>query len=161
MIEQVECPNCGAVFAVEETRCPYCAYINPEGAEAKYLKELENRRQALDRVDDQVRSGYRSEIQSGTRTALKTVLITALVLAALVGAWFVSENRLFHNDRDDYTAELVWEHEHFPEYDILFEAGDYDTLIEQIAEDGEAHDVWNWERYEEFMEIADRLWGTG
>lgn len=160
-MKQIECPNCGAVFDAKETRCPYCTYINPEGAEAKYLRDLENRRRELDSVDDQVRSGYRGEIRKGTRTALKIVLITALVLAILVGAWFISENRLFNNDRDDYAAELVWEHEHFPEYDILFESGDYDMLLERIAEDGETHDVWNWEHYEEFTEIADSLWGDG
>ena len=34
-------------------------------------------------------------------------------------------------------------------------------LLERIAEDGETHDVWNWEHYEEFTEIADSLWGDG
>lgn len=157
-MKQIECPNCGAVFSAEETRCPYCAFINPEGAEAKYLKDLESRRLELDMVDDQVRSGYRKDMNKGARTALRTVLITALVLAVLVGIWYVSENRLFSRDREDYASELVWEHEHFPEYDALFEAQDYDGLLERLAEDGETHDVWNWEHYEEFMEIADRLW---
>ena len=158
-MRQVECPNCGAVIDAKETRCPYCSYINPEGAEAKYLKDLEDRRRDLDTVDDQVRSGYRKEIQKGAGTALKTVLIIALILAVAVGGFVYAENRLFNNDKEDYAAELAWEHEHFPEYDILFESGDYDMLLERIAEDGEAHDVWNWERYDEFMEIADGLWG--
>jgi hypothetical protein len=160
-MRQVECPNCGAVFDAEETRCPYCAYINPEGAEAKYLKDLENRRRELDSVDDQVRSEYRREIKKSAGKALKAVLIIALIAALIGGALFVAEKRLFQKDRDDYAAELAWEHARFPDYDKLFEAGDYEELIEAIAEDGETHDVWNWEHYDEFMEIADRLWGDG
>ncbi len=158
-MKQVECPNCGAVFGAKETRCPYCGYINPEGAEAKYLKDLEDRRRDLDTVDDQVRSGYREEIKKGAGTALKTVLIIALVLAVVIGGFAYADNRLFSDDGEDYAAELAWEHEHFPEYDKLFEAEDYEELIAEIAEDGRTHDVWNWEHYDEFMELADSLWG--
>ena len=157
-MRQVECPNCGAVFDADETRCPYCAYINPEGAEAKYLKDLESRRRELDSVDDQVRSEYRKEIKQGARKALKAVLIIALILAVVIGGFVYAENRIFNHDREDYAAELAWEHERFPEYDKLFEAGKYEELIAELAEDGENHDVWNWERYDEFMEIADSLW---
>ena len=160
-MRQVECPNCGAVFDAEETRCPYCTYMNPEGAEAKYLKDLENKRRDLDNVDDQVRDGYRKEIKKSAGTAMKVVLITALVLAVLGGALFFAENRIFNRDRGDYAAELAWEHERFPEYNKLLEAGKYEELIEELAEDGENHDVWNWERYDEFMEIADSLWENG
>ena len=86
-MKQTECPNCGAVFDAKETRCPYCSYINPEGAEAKYLKDLEDSRRNLDAVDDQVRSGYRKEIRKGAGTALKTVLIIALILAVVIGGF--------------------------------------------------------------------------
>ena len=158
-MKQVECPNCGAVFDAEETRCPYCSYIHPEGAEAKYLKDLEDTRRNLDTVDDQVRSGYRKEVRKSAGTALKTVLIIALILAVVTGGFVYAENRLFHHDRDDYAAELAWEHQRFAQYDSMLEAEDYEALMEAIAEDGEDHDVWNWERYDEFMEIADRLWG--
>ena len=158
-MKQVECPNCGAVFDANETKCPYCSYIHPEGAEAKYLKDLEGRRRSLDTVDDQVRSGYRKEIKKSAGTALKTVLIVALILAVAIGGFVYAENRLFYPDRDDYAAELAWEHQRFPQYDSLFEAEAYEELMAALAEDGEAHDVWNWEHYDEFMEITDRLWG--
>ena len=69
------------------------------------------------------------------------------------------DSRLFRDEYDDYGAELTWEHEAFAEYDELFEAQKYDELMERIANDGENHDVWAWEHYEEFMEIADDLWG--
>ncbi len=31
--------------------------------------------------------------------------------------------------------------------------------MERIAEDGEDHEVWNWENYDEFMDKAEELWG--
>ena len=158
-MKQTECPNCGAVFDAKETRCPYCSYINPEGAEAKYLKDLEDSRRNLDAVDDQVRSGYRKEIRKGAGTALKTVLIIALILAVVIGGFIYAEHRLNDDDREDYAAELAWEHQRFPQYDGMLAAGEYEALMSAIAEEGEAHDVWNWEHYDEFMEIADGLWG--
>jgi hypothetical protein len=158
-MKQTECPNCGAVFDAKETRCPYCSYINPEGAEAKYLKDLEDSRRNLDAVDDQVRSGYRKEIRKGAGTALKTVLIIALILAVVIGGFIYAEHRLYDDDREDYAAELAWEHQRFPQYDGMLAAGEYEALMSAIAEEGEAHDVWNWEHYDEFMEIADGLWG--
>ena len=158
-MKQTECPNCGAVFDAKETRCPYCSYINPEGAEAKYLKDLEDSRRNLDAVDDQVRSGYRKEIRKGAGTALKTVLIIALILAVVIGGFIYAEHRLYDDDREDYAAELAWEHQRFPQYDGMLAAGEYEALMSAIAEEGEAHDVWNWEHYDEFMEIADGLLG--
>ena len=100
-MKQTECPNCGAVFDAKETRCPYCSYINPEGAEAKYLKDLEDSRRNLDAVDDKVRSGYRKEIRKGAGTALKTVLIIALILAVVIGGFIYAEHRLYDDDRED------------------------------------------------------------
>ena len=109
-MKEIECPNCGAVFEAKEPKCPYCGHINPMGAEAKFLRDLE-----------------------------KTV---------------------FNYDyKGNYADELAWQHERFIEYDIMLDGGEYEKLMEAIATDGEKHDVWSWERYDEFMEIADELWG--
>ena len=40
-MKEIECPNCGAVFEAKEPECPYCGHINPMGAEAKFLRDLE------------------------------------------------------------------------------------------------------------------------
>ena len=159
-MKDIECPNCGASYSVEETRCPYCGYINPEGAEAKYMEHLDERRRDLDKVDDTARTGYFNEMKRGSGTALKIVLITALVIVVLVGIWSLAEHRIFDHRRDDYAEELVWEHSRFEEYDQMFEDERYEELIAALADDSETHDVWNWEHYDEFMEIADGLWGN-
>ena len=50
-MKEIECPNCGAVFEAKEPKCPYCGHINPMGAEAKFLRDLEKTRKDMDQVD--------------------------------------------------------------------------------------------------------------
>ena len=159
-MKEIECPNCGAMFSAGEPECPYCGHINPMGAEAKFLRDLEKTRKELDDVDDEARAAYGGEIKKGAKSTLKTVMIVAVIIAILVGGFFILEKTVFNYDyKGNYADELAWEHEAFAEYDELFEAEKYEDLMERIATDGEKHDVWNWENYDEFMEIADELWG--
>lgn len=158
-MKDVKCPNCCAVYPAADVKCPYCGYINPDGAEKKYLNDLEARRNDLDKVDDTARDGYLNEMKKSSGMALKIVLITAIIVAVLAGIWVAAENGLFNRGRDDYAEELIWEHSHFDKYDEMFANGNYEELIAAIAEDSETHDVWNWEHYDEFMDIADQLWG--
>ena len=159
-MKEIECPNCGASFEAKEPRCPYCGHINPAGAEAKFLRDLEGTRKNLDQVDDEARAAYGSEMKRGARKTLKILAIVAVVIAVLLGGMLILDRTIFGYDyKGDYAEELAWEHERFAEYDELFDGGQYEELMEAIAEDGEEHDVWNWERYNEFMDIADELWG--
>lgn len=159
-MKYIDCPNCGASFEAKEPKCPYCGHINPGGAEAKFLRDLEGTRKKLDKVDDEAREAYGGEIKRGARSALKTVIIATIVILVIIGGFFVLEKTVFnYDDRGNYAEEMAWEHEAFAEYDELFEAEDYEALIERIAEDSEKHDVWNWKHYDEFMDIADELWG--
>ena len=159
-MKEIECPNCGAVFESKEPKCPYCGHINPAGAEAKFLRDLEKTRKDLDGVDEEAKAAYSGEINKGAKSVLKTVAIVAIVIAVLIGGFFILEKTLFNYDyKGNYAEELAWEHEAFEEYDELFEAKKYDELLERIAEDGEKHEVWNWKNYDEFMDIADELWG--
>ena len=159
-MREIECPNCGAVFDAGEPKCPYCGHINPMGAEAKFLRDLEKTRKELDNVDDEAKAAYSGEIKKSAKSTLKTVMIVAVIIAILVGGFFILEKTVFnYGFKGNYADELAWEHEAFAEYDELFEAEKYEDLMERIAADGDKHDVWNWENYDEFMEIADELWG--
>ena len=159
-MKEIECPNCGAMFEAGEPKCPYCGHINPSGAEAKFLRDLEKTRKDLDNVDDEAREIYKGDLKRRAGSTVKIIAIVAVIIAVIVGGFFVLEKTVFgYNDKGDYAEELVWEHENFPEYDELYEAGKYEELMERIAEDGENHDVWNWEKYDEFMDKAEELWG--
>lgn len=145
-----KCPKCGAVYIWTEAKCPYCGYIHETGAEQKFFRKLEDTRQRLDRVDDAVREDYRDEIRKNSRAIIKRVIIVAAVIAGIAGLFAWSEYRLFHDSRD-YSKEMVWEHEHFPELDSLYEEGKYEELDRLLNEYGaEGHDVWDWKYYDEF-----------
>ena len=160
-MSQIKCPNCGATFEVSEDKCPYCGYINPGGAEAKFLRDLEKTRKKLDEVDDEARNEYKNEMKNSGKRAAKIVITVALIILLIIGGGTVISKVIFGDRHEIPVAEeIAWEHETFAEYDELFEAQDYETLMERIADDGEdGHDVWSWEHYEEFMEIVDELWG--
>jgi hypothetical protein len=159
-MKEIECPNCGATFEAREPKCPYCGHINPAGAEAKFLRDLEGTRKKLDKVDDEARSGYGAEVKRGAGSVVKIAVIAAVIIAVLAGVIHIMNNTIFdYGFKGDYAEELTWEHEAFEEYDELYEAGKYEELMERIAEDGEDHDVWNWENYDEFMDKAEELWG--
>ena len=56
----------------------------------------------------------------------------------------------------DYVQEMVWQHEHFPELDRLYEEGKTEELLELLHRYGaEGHDMWDWPHYEEMMEKED------
>jgi len=159
-MKEIECPNCGATFDAGEPKCPYCGHINPMGAEAKFLRDLEKTRKDMDQVDDEVKRAFGREIKKGAKSTVRIIAVIVIIAAILAGVIHVLNNTMFYYGfKGNYADELAWEHEAFAEYDELFKAEKYDELLERIAEDGEKHDVWNWENYDEFMEIADELWG--
>ncbi len=157
-MNEIKCLNCGAVFEAEEAKCPYCGYINPEGAESKFLRELENTRKELDNVDEEAASSYVREVKKGAGSVAKIIAIALVVALVIAGGYLLLQKTVFNHDKGSYAEELVWEREHFKEYDAMFEAKEYDELMEAIANDGEEHAVYNWEHYDEFMDIADELW---
>lgn len=156
--EQVLCPNCGAIFDAALDRCPHCLYINPEGAEEKFMGDLEQTRANLDLVDDEARHAFADEMKKGGASTVKRIVIVAVVLVLLLGLVYLVEERPFQKE-DDYVSELIWQEEHFPELDDLYAKGRYDEICELIYEySDEGHDVWDWEHYDELMEYDDARW---
>ena len=131
--EQVLCPNCGATFDPALDRCPHCLYINPKGAEEKFMGDLEQTRTELDQVDDEARHAFADEMKKGGASVLKKVLVVAVVLVALFALVYVMEERPFQEE-GDYANELIWQEEHFPELDDLYSKGRYDEICELIYE---------------------------
>ncbi len=151
----VICPKCGAEYDPSNAKCPYCGYIHEEGAEKKFLNDLEQKRQELDKVDDQARLDYKNEWKRDGKSVLRRILIVAAVLAALIILAVVVQkaNDPFGDDRD-YVQEMVWQNEHFPEFDKLYEEGKTKELIELLHKYGaEGHDVWDWAHYDEMAEL--------
>lgn len=73
------CPNCGAKIDKDVTKCPYCGYINIEGAEKQYFEELGEIKQNLAEVADVPTE----ELKKGLSKSAKVVITTLVVLAVL------------------------------------------------------------------------------
>ena len=97
-MKEIECPNCGAVFEAKEPKCPYCGHINPMGAEAKFLRDLEKTRKDMDQVDDEARKAYGTEIKKGAKSTAKTVLIVGLTVLLIIGGFILLEKTVFNYD---------------------------------------------------------------
>lgn len=120
------CPNCGAEIENDLSKCPYCGYINIEGAEKEYMEELGEIRVSLAEVDDEAAKTFKRGMSKGIRTLLITILAILLV-AALLTAWLAFETKdgpkLFPTAEDKAFAsayKLVAEEE----LEAAYEAGD-------------------------------------
>ena len=150
----ISCPKCGGAYSPSLPKCPYCGYIHERGAERKFLNDLEQKRQELDKVDDQAREEYKNVWKSDGKSILRRILIIAAVLIALAAVILILHQCADSGDDGDYVQEMVWQHEHFPELDRLYEEGKTEELLELLYRYGaEGHDMWDWPHYEEVLEL--------
>ena len=164
--ELITCPNCGAEYDKHLPKCPYCDYINPEGAEEKYLGDLEKVRQELDHVDELAAEHVRTEVRNSTKKLVKRLILIGVVILAIVGTTFLIDyiNSRRHYDYEMTEAELLWQKDAFAKLDSLYEKGSYqeaaDLLNTYMEED---HRIWDWKHYSfmswymEYLQIQKEL----
>ena len=75
------CPNCGGEFADWALKCPYCGGVNDKGAEAEYMKHMEELRKRLDNLDEESEASYS---KSMSRTVKRLLIVIGILLAAAV-----------------------------------------------------------------------------
>ncbi|MCR5356580.1 MAG: zinc ribbon domain-containing protein [Lachnospiraceae bacterium] len=145
------CQNCGAEIKKSDTKCPYCGYINEEGAEKKYMDRLYDIRNDLDTVDDEAAAGYGTSFKK----PLKIVAVTLIVLIIITGIGFgisgAIERREFNSSpqkSDDMLKEMTWKKEAFAEFDRLYEAGEYEKLCAAVFDPSpENYPASDWKHY--------------
>lgn len=145
-----KCPNCGAKIDALDSNCPYCGYINVEGAEKKYMDELEEVRSKLDVVDDEAREDY----AKGLGSIVKVIIVAVTVMICVIAIILITYLRLKAKNADadlhsgeDILAEMTWKKENYPKFDSLYEDGDYEKLYETIenAKTVEKHRIYDWQ----------------
>ncbi len=156
-----KCPNCGAAMEKYSPKCPFCGYINEEGAERQYMEKLDKVRRKLDVVDEEAAGEYKKSYKK----LFIIIVATLLVFAALATAYFLFKNfaesiiRSRSNaSGEDMLKEMTWQRENFPRYDSLYEAGKYDELLEAVYADYE-HDTYKWE-HKDFVYVYGRYHDT-
>ena len=92
MSELIICPNCGAKIEKDIDRCPYCGFINKEGAEKKFKADLDDIREDIKEVKKEPQKALVKGFKGGTKTILITVGILAL-LAVIFVAELLRETR--------------------------------------------------------------------
>ena len=149
-VRTIKCPNCGADHDIHLPKCPYCGFMNPEGAEEKYLSDLEKTRQELDQVDEIAAENVKSEVKDSAKTLGKRLIIVAMILLVLGGIALLA-TRMDACERSGYELteeELKWQNEAFPKLDALYESGAYleaSNLLNTYSEQN--HRVWDWKHY--------------
>lgn len=147
------CSNCGAEYDASLTACPFCGYINHEGAEDKFFDDLEGTREKLVELVDAPEAGgaFKDEIRNTSTGVVKRIIAIAIVAVVFIAAGVAIDGILYSDgghDNKDYAKELAWENEHFPELDKLYEEERFDDMIALLEEFTEAdHEVWNWSHY--------------
>lgn len=152
-MSEINCPNCGAMFDPHEPKCPYCEYINPAGAQEKYMQKLEQHRLKLDNVDEEAADFYHTEMKKkGRRLALTIGITVAVIILGIV--FFALKDRFFRpsyeRSSEDEIREIAWQRENFPKLDELYEAGKYDELLDLyngFSRETPYHDLWNWPHF--------------
>ncbi|MBR6381743.1 MAG: zinc-ribbon domain-containing protein [Lachnospiraceae bacterium] len=114
MGQMTECPNCGAQIDKEVTKCPYCGFINAEGAEKKYRKDLEEVRENIRKTRKEPSRALVKGIAGGTRTIF--IILGVLILLAVV-----------------YVAELLRETRDKPKLFLTDEEQAYAAAYTEIA----------------------------
>ena len=145
------CINCGAQINTSDTRCPYCGYINEEGAEKAYMNHLYDIRDNLDTVDEKAATEY----GRGYGKVFKLILITLAVLLVISGIVYAirltekSKRRVTDQSRgSDMLDEMTWKKETYAKLDSLYDQGKYDEMCKVIYEANEQHhSIYEWEHY--------------
>lgn len=71
------CSNCGADIGDNETACPYCGAMQYENSEQKYMKDLYNLNEGMEKLDKNTRKYI-------IKSTMKSVGIVCAAIAAAV-----------------------------------------------------------------------------
>lgn len=160
-----KCPNCGAKIEALATSCPYCGYINVEGAEKKYMDELEEVRSKLDVVDDEAREDYAKGLGSIVKVIAIVVTVMICIIAIILTVYLRSKAKKADADLhsgEDILAEMTWKKENYPKFDKLYEDKDYEGLYETIdyVRTVEDHRIYDWQHYDFFEAYCTYYYAT-
>ncbi len=79
----IKCPNCGAEIDKDISRCPYCGYINAEGAQKKFESDLSEIRDDIEETKKEPAKALEKGFFGGTRTILIVVCVLVVIVILL------------------------------------------------------------------------------
>lgn len=134
----VVCENCGAEIDAHEAKCPFCGYINQAGAEEKYMQDMQEIKENLAQVDEEIKDIVKKETKKVGLIVLVTVLAIAVLLVIVLVIAVVSV-RTIRRDmgysnlaiyEEEPLAAAKWNDEHLADMNAMYDAGDIEGLVE-------------------------------
>lgn len=151
----IYCENCHAQIEEDSAKCPYCGALNVSGGEKQYMERLYDIKKDVEGLSAVPEQEYRREIGKTGRMIRRTFLITA-VFAATVGLFLFLWQKFtdYGPTAEEARAQMQWEKEIFPKLDALYEAGDYDGVMECVYENQEEsyYSIDNW-KHADFINV--------
>ena len=101
------CPNCGAKIEEDITKCPYCGYINIEGAEKKYQQDIDEIRDSIEEVKKEPAKAFKKGLSKGVKVILVTVLVLIVlsIIFAVMAAFQAKDHpKMFLSAEDEAYA---------------------------------------------------------
>lgn len=82
-MDKVICQNCGASIYENEPACPFCGFINMEGAEDKFMRDVQKKEEELTQIPQLQKQDLKKSMSKSSKIIIITVLIAATILAVL------------------------------------------------------------------------------
>lgn len=148
------CSNCGADIGDNETACPYCGAMQYENSEQKYMKDLYNLNEGMEKLD----KNSRKYIIKSTMKSVG-IVCAAIAAAVLAGSMFgygsyKSMYNSSHN-RKEIHQSLDWYNNNIGELNSLYEKRDYAGISELTdSYKGSSSVLEKWSHYN-FINIYD------
>ncbi len=155
---QITCPNCGALFLVDEPRCPYCGALNPAGAEKAYLGALDDINDDTSELPDEAQKTINATIKGNAKRTISVVVIALAVLATLFFVFTCMDNRDEQQSLREYQAREAFRTQHFAELDKLYAAQNDAALsayVWDLFEDPGFDALFSWE-HADYLEVYDK-----
>lgn len=150
-IKMLYCENCHAPIPEDRAKCPYCGAFHASGGEKKYMERLYELKEDVEELSALPAAEYRSEMGKAVRL-VRVMLLLFATAAAIAGILFYCSRKLggFGPSEEARKAQMLWEQENFPRLDAMYDAGDYDAILEFEYETNqdEYHSLSNWKHYD-------------
>ena len=144
------CENCNAPIPADAAKCPYCGALNAVGGEKKYMEDLFELKEDVEELKTAPVQAYKEEVRKTGKIIKRTLFAVIIAAFCIWGAYLWVHMSLNKEEPiEDVKARLEWERETYPKLDELYEAKDYDGILEfedQIMEDG-IYTIMGWEHY--------------
>lgn len=148
------CGNCGAEIDDKVTACPYCGAMQYETSEEKYMKDLYNLNDGMEKLDKNAKNYI---IKSTLKSA--GIVCAAIAVAVLIGtvSGYASYKGMYDSSKEkkEIHQSFDWYNENVSELNSLYEKGDYAGISELTdSYKGSSSVLEKWDHYN-FINIYD------